>query len=133
MTILHIISQEDLKKTNICSSIPSSSSSSFSSSQSIYDEIVLSLDVTRKVLNDGDDTIGSLYKALKPSGKLTIQSGVSIEEVEKKDMCLDLQLAGYLIDSSTNSGDKIEASKPGILIGNLHSLLLPPLCADYEF
>ena len=118
MTILHINSHEDLKKTNICSSISSSSSSS----QSLYDEIILSLDATREVLNDRDDTIESLYKALKPCGKLTIQSSAGIDEAEKTNMCLDLQLAGYLIDSSSKSEGRIEASKPGMLIEDLHSL-----------
>ena len=118
MTILHINSHEDLKKIDICSSISSSSSSS----QSLYDEIILSLDATRKVLNDRDDTIGRLYKALKPCGKFTIQSSAGIDEAEKTNMCLDLQLAGYLIDSSSKSEGRIEASKPGMLIEDLHSL-----------
>ena len=44
-------------------------------------------------------------------------------------MFMDLQLAGYLIDENVESGDdsKIEASKPGVLIGRLYSLLLPPI------
>ena len=128
MTILHINSHEDLKINS-----SSSSSSSLSAFHAVYDEIVLSLDMTREVINDGVDTIGSLYKALKPSGKLIIHSCSGIEEGEKKDVCLDLQLAGYLVDSSAKSEDKIEASKPGILIGNLYSLLMPPLPTEREF
>ena len=114
-------------------SSPSSSSSSVAQSQAVYDEIILSLDVTRKVINDGNDTMGSLFKVLKPAGKLIIEASPDMDEAEKKEMCFDLQLAGYLINSSANSDNKIEASKPGISIGTLYSLLLPPLPTEREF
>lgn len=112
MTILKINSREDLK---LLSSSPASSSSS----SSVYDEIVMSLDITRIVINDESDTIGSLFSALKPSGKLTIEGKTTIDEVEKKNMFLDLQLAGYLINENIEDGDdkKIEASKPDWNLG----------------